>query len=681
MNSKSDNKNQILIADDSEMNREILTDMLEDEYEIITVENGIEAVAVLREKGNSISLVLLDIVMPEMDGFGVLKFMNAVSLIEEVPVIMITSENSAEQRRMAFDLGVTDFINRPFDNEIVHRRVVNTILLYVKQKELIDLVANQLYEKERQTRLMIEILSHIVEFRNGESGMHINNVHIFTELLLQTVSQKTDKYKLTPADISLISTASSLHDVGKISVPHAILNKPGRLTPEEFEIMKTHTVIGAKMLCDLHNQQDEPLIKTAYNIIRWHHERYDGKGYPDGLVGDDIPIEAQIVALADVYDALTSERVYKKAIPHEKAIEMIMNGECGTFNPLLLEALGDVADYMPGRLQSSTASHISRREIKRIVEDKISNKNLTESDMMQRLLDSTRMKNDFFAEISQEIQFEYTVSPPLVHLSALGAKILGLDEITVNPKHNEKVLSIIGAEALEEISKAVKSTTESDPNVSCECMLNIDGAQKWFKFVAKSDWSVEEPPKYIGAIGKLIDINESKIKLKNLEKKAAQDNLTGLLNHAGAHNEITKRLTDGEDKKFAFIMFDIDNFKQANDNYGHDFGDRILKYLADCIRKATRSDDISARFGGDEFIIFICYENGLENIIERYFKAFTGICDGFKISISMGIAKSEDVGYNYDKLFKSADKALYYAKRTGKNQYKMYDSSAEQIFE
>lgn len=329
-------KEKILIADDSAMNRAILTEMLGDGYEILEAENGRQAVAIL-QSATDIDLLLLDIMMPEMDGFEVLAMMNKYHWIDEVPVIMISAENASSYVERAYDLGATDYISRPFDMAVVRRRVINTLMLYAKQKRLVRLVAEQVYEKEKSNSTMINILSHIVEFRNGESGMHVLHIQTATDILLHTLVQKTDKYHLTAADISLISTASALHDIGKINIPESILNKPGRLTKEEFEVMKTHTTIGSEILEKLPFQQESDLVKTAYAICRWHHERWDGRGYPDGLTGEQIPIAAQVVSLADVYDALTSERCYKKAFDHDTAVKMILNGECGQFNPLLLE--------------------------------------------------------------------------------------------------------------------------------------------------------------------------------------------------------------------------------------------------------------------------------------------------------------------------------------------------------
>ena len=344
-------KQQILVVDDSELNRGILIEMLKEEFDIIEAENGKEAVDKIRKYGKKLSVVLLDIVMPVMDGFEVLSVMNRNHWIEDTPVIMISSEESEGFIRKAFNFGVSDYISRPFDCDIVYQRVFNTIKLYAKQRRLMTLVSDQILEKEKNNQMMVEVLSQIVEFRNEESGLHVLHIKILTEMLLEYLVQKTDKYELSPDECHMIATASAFHDIGKIGIDEKILNKPGKLTPEEFEQIKQHTLIGASMLDKMDRYKDEPLIKIAYQICRWHHERYDGRGYPDGLFGEEIPISAQIVSIADVYDALISERAYKKAFSHEKALEMIVNGECGTFNPLLLETLVEIQPKLKEKME------------------------------------------------------------------------------------------------------------------------------------------------------------------------------------------------------------------------------------------------------------------------------------------------------------------------------------------
>ena len=337
-------KQKILIADDSEMNRMLLAEMLNDEFEIVEAVNGEECLKKLQRYGKEISVVLLDIMMPVMDGFEVLTYMNKSRWIEDIPVIMISSEESVTYIRRAFEFGASDYIKRPFDGKVVYQRVFNTIKLYAKQRRLISLVSDQIHEKEKSNQMMVQLLSQIVEFRNGESGQHVLHIQTLTELLLERLVQKTDQYSLSSDECYLISTASAVHDIGKMAIDEKILNKPGKLTKEEFEIMKQHTLIGAEMIDKMEQFKDEPLIKMAYDICRWHHERYDGRGYPDGLKGEEIPIWAQVVSLSDVYDALVSERVYKAAYTHEEAMRMILNGECGTFQPLLLECLEEIQD-------------------------------------------------------------------------------------------------------------------------------------------------------------------------------------------------------------------------------------------------------------------------------------------------------------------------------------------------
>ena len=344
-------KSKILLVDDSKMNRMMLTEILGDSYHILEAENGRECLETLQAEAGNIALVLLDINMPVMDGFEVLKAMNANHTIEDTPVIMISSEDSDAAIRRSYELGASDYVNRPFDARIVSRRVTNTIKLYAKQRRLVQMVSDQIRARENNTDMLVGVLSHIVEFRNGESGLHVRHIRIITELLLRRLLEISSRYSITAEQQDMIPLASALHDIGKIGIDEKILNKPGKLTPEEFEVMKTHSMLGAKMLHDLDDFAEQPLLQTAYEIARWHHERWDGRGYPDGLKGDEIPISAQLVSLADVYDALTSERCYKKAFSHERAVQMIQNGECGAFNPLLLQCLTNIQSDLKVELQ------------------------------------------------------------------------------------------------------------------------------------------------------------------------------------------------------------------------------------------------------------------------------------------------------------------------------------------
>ena len=577
-------------------------------------------------------------------------------------------------------MGATDFIVRPFNESVVRRRVVNTILLYAKQKKLMGMVADQIYEKEQSSNMMIDILSHIVEFRNGESGLHVRHVHVLTEMLLERLIQKTDQYGITHTDIPVISMASALHDIGKIAIDEKILNKPGRFTEEEFAIMKTHSAIGADILKDLPLYRDEPLVKCAYEICRWHHERYDGRGYPDGLKGDEIPISAQIVALSDVYDALTSERCYKKALAHEEAIQMILDGKCGIFNPTVLECLTDIADRIPGELEErSTPSLNNRRKIYNVAQEMLRHEELTASERTLQLLEKEREKYSFFAAMSKEIQFEYNVSPSILTLTPWSANKLSTNEIIADPRKNFNVWEILGLDNWEKMSEKLRATSRENPVITHDCKINYQGEERWSRIIAHATWSSEEPYEYQGAIGKVIDIHDTRLRLDVLEQLATHDRMTGLLNHASAKEQITGRMSRHPDGTFALVIFDLDHFKMANDTYGHIFGDQVLQHTAEMLKQSIRGADIAARVGGDEFLLFLEYNQELDPIIERIFHSLAGRYEDFDISISMGVAMTETVGMDYETLFHCADQALYTVKRSGRGHYRFYDDSMDKM--
>ena len=492
----------ILVADDSEMNRSILRSMLEESYDIVEAEDGLQAVAILQQMEQEIALVLLDLVMPNMDGFDVLSAMNKYNWIDSVPVIMISAESTHDFIERAYNMGVTDYISRPFDMMVVRRRVINTIMLYAKQRRLAGMVNDQIYQREKVNNLMISILSHIVEFRNEESGLHVMHIQTMTEILLKSLMRKTDRYNLDRETINLIGNASTLHDVGKIGIPTEILNKPGRFTPEEFAIMKQHSQMGADMMKSVPDQE-EPLVKYAYEICRWHHERYDGRGYPDGLKGEDIPISAQVVALADVYDALTSPRVYKPAHPHEKALSMILNGECGAFQPLLLECLVESSDIIQREMAEDTTARSDQRAAENAMMELSQYEELSTTDRTLRVLEQERTLHRFFTELSSDILFEYASAPPVLTLSPSGVQQLGLEATTLDPYHDKRVQELVGLDLLTELSQLLRNTTPESPVVEFHCAILLNGRTVPVHIISRSMWSADESPQYTGATGKV----------------------------------------------------------------------------------------------------------------------------------------------------------------------------------
>lgn len=499
------NRRKILIVDDSEYNRALLVDILSQDFEIIEAANGREALVIIQEKETEIALMLLDIVMPVMDGFEVLSTMREKGWIESIPVIMISAESGNSYIDRAYDLGAIDYISRPFDERTVKHRVLSNFMFTAKQKQLSDMLTSQIYEKEKDNNLMIEILSHIVEFRNGESGLHVLHVHAITEMLLKELVKITDKYVLTPKDIRLISNASALHDIGKISIPNEILNKPGRLTPEEFAVMKTHTLEGAKILENLPFHKNEQLVTVSYQICRWHHERYDGRGYPDGLKGDEIPIAAQVVALADVYDALTAKRIYKAAYDPDEAVRMINNGECGQFNPLLIECLAATAGKLKEMLTDITFGQTAEDSIYDAVQEILVSGGSDVSSRTVRALNLEKMRNKYLAALMPDVIFEYVSVPPIIKMSKIAAEHLGLSEAVLNPYDDEDWGRLIDKGEFKSFVKDMKATTIDNPSLERTFVMNIGGKKVRKKITCLVLWAAGDSPEFEGAVGKITD--------------------------------------------------------------------------------------------------------------------------------------------------------------------------------
>lgn len=495
-------KQKILIVDDSEINRAMLKEILGEGYKYLEAENGLRAIEILRRR-TDIALVLLDLIMPEMDGFDVLRVMQCYAWQEEIPVIVISAAEDTRSVERAYDMGVADYIRRPFERVMVLRRVKNALMLYAKQKRLTRLVTDQVYEKEHNGVLMISILSHVVEFRNSESGQHVLHIRTLTDLLLHQLVQKTNRYQLDESDISLISTASALHDIGKIMIPEEILNKPGRLTEEEYATIKTHTTEGARILKGLAIGQDEPLVKVAHAICRWHHERWDGGGYPDRLKGDEIPIAAQVVALADVYDALTSERCYKQSYSHEKAVDMILHGECGSFNPLLMECLKESSELLRTELQRSEYDRGFRHETRRLSEEILHREALPREDRAQRLLDLERERTAFYAEQRGGIQFDYDI---------LSGSVTVVNRYEDPVNRTQKLdfdkgmgLTFLSGKDRRKLLDAIAAATPEEPDAAFSVLIAVDQEYRLHRLVMHTMWSRTGVRHCVSVVGQITD--------------------------------------------------------------------------------------------------------------------------------------------------------------------------------
>ena len=492
------NKRQkILIADDAKFNRDILKEFLGETYDYLEAENGNQAIQMIGEN-IGIDLMLLDINMPQMNGFEVLEIMKRSQCIDEIPVIMISSEESVDVMRKAYEMGITDYITRPFDSVIVKKRVQNTLELYANQKRLINVVVDQVYEKEENNNIMLRILSNILGSRNSESSDHILHIRTATKMMLRQLLKTTDAYHLTETDIAIITTASSLHDIGKIRIPEEILNKPGRLTDEEFKIMKTHSEIGASMILDMHFLQDHPLVHTAWEICRWHHERWDGKGYPDGLKGEEIPISAQVVAIVDVYDALTSERCYKKAFDHDTAIQMILDGQCGQFNPILLKCLKELSIQLSKMLNKEMDDNKYSHEIQRLLNEILSDKSLPSQIYSQSLVKAMQEKIDFFKSNSGMNSIDYNaVSGQLT--------ILNGNQQILCQRNNPKIDLFkefgVNEEDAQYIRVLLHQTSVQNKEISVQIKATVENNSQMYKMKLHTLWSPMKKDVCIGIIG------------------------------------------------------------------------------------------------------------------------------------------------------------------------------------
>lgn len=493
---------KLLIADDSELNRAILVSVLEKNFDILEAADGKEAIATLAAHEGNIAALLLDVVMPEADGFEVLEEMNRRGWIDEIPTIMISVETGGSYIDRAFQLGAADYVSRPFVPNMIRRRVINAILLHTKTRKLTGLIADHFYRRERNTDILAAILGYAVEARSGERGTHMTNVSRITGLLLHRLLERTDRCPIGPEDIETVCIASSLHDIGKLLIPEGILTKPTALTPGEFDIVKQHTRLGAKIISDLPIYQNETIIKYALEICRWHHERWNGEGYPDGLKGEDIPIAAQVVSLADAYDALTSKRCYKEALSHEKSLEMIRGGECGNFNPLLLECLNESSELLRQELQRNEWDRSFHQDTHRLSEEILHREALPREDRSQRLLNLERERTQFYADQCGGIQFDYDLLSGRVTVTNHYASAAERTQV-LDFDHGEG-LNFLSLKDRRRLLEALEKATPEIPQASFPVEVQTGGGYQPHRLVLRTQWSRGGQRRCVSVVGQLL---------------------------------------------------------------------------------------------------------------------------------------------------------------------------------
>lgn len=691
----------ILIVDDVELNRAILSELFHDAYRILEASNGRQALDILREHRDDIVVVLLDIMMPVMDGYEVLESMNREKWLPRLPVVLITSENSDTASLRSYDLGVSDIINKPFNPSIVKRRVGNIIELYQHKVHLETLVSKQVETLEDQARkinqanaFMIEALSSVVEFRSSESGQHIKRIRFTTRVLLEGLAMRHPKYGLTPLSMDKISLAASMHDIGKIAIPDSVLNKPGKLTADEFEIMKTHTIKGCDLLQSLNYSQTETFYRYCYDICRSHHERWDGRGYPDGLVGSRIPIWAQVVSLADVYDALTSERVYKPPYTHQQAVDMILGGECGAFNPELLEVFISEAPRLekgPHGLSEEQTLAEDLTPFDPFAEEAGEQAAARDAEVLSArtlwLLEREREKYRIVSELSGDIVFSYDMGTDVLEFSEKYHTVFGRDTRVPGARERLAETDLILDEDRSLIEARLGGLTPQYPRCRLELRLLTGAAgYEWFEAYVHALWDADAGYECAGYIGKLVNIHERKAEASLLREQAHTDALTRLNNRPHTEERIAAALRSGADSHSALLFLDIDDFKSINDRFGHLVGDKVLRCLAGEIRRRVRESDVVGRVGGDEFIVFLRNVTSEADVARKAGELCrmngAALCSDIpaeagEISCSVGIAMNPEDGIEYEDLLAHADHALYQAKARGKRCYAFYGRPVE----
>ncbi|MCD2493001.1 diguanylate cyclase [Lacrimispora sp. NSJ-141] len=690
---KSKSSGMILIVDDSELNRAILKEIFYNEYSIEEAENGRAAIEIIENSKTLPEALLLDIVMPELDGFGVLEQLSEKGLIKSIPVFLITSDTSSEVAVQGYESGVVDVINKPIvDPVIVRKRVNNAIELYRSRNHLASLVDEQVKTIKKQAERLrftnvtiIDMLSSVIEFRSGESGQHVRRIRRATKIMLEWFGRSYPEYELTPEKIEVISNASAMHDIGKISIPDYILNKPGRLTADEFEIMKKHTLYGCEILQSIPFFHDEEIFEYCYEICRHHHERWDGRGYPDRLRGEDISIWAQVVSMADVYDALVSERCYKKAYPHKTAVKMVMGGECGAFNPRLLQCFSEVAEYLHDTLYLNGGEEKFPTEAQSDwqagANKKTQERNVSEATLA--LLERERQKYHWLSEMADEILFTFDKNADTIEFTGKFTEVFREGPHVLHAAdyfaHDER----IEAKDLEEIKRDIQKITPESPVYSTEVnLLNGDGTREWYELYLRAIWDDGEDEKPSGYIGKLNSINVLKEEALRWKRQALHDYLTGLYNRQALEGIVQEMIEEGEEA-FIMLFVDVDDFKKVNSTMGHLAGDVLLKKIAKEIPAHLRSTDFVARIGGDEFAIIIkgsMPDRLLQQKAEEICWFYRGKeFSEYEISISgsMGAARYPEDGSSYQALMSRANCALCEAKKRGAGSYVLYRENME----
>lgn len=668
-------RHTILLVDHDMMERAMMEDAKARGYDIVRMGSGREALYFISAKASSIAMIIVCRELPDMSGLDFLKMMKDRKLYtEEIPIIFAGVNLDHNTANAALGAGCVQALSLPLDIRTFQNIIVRMLTVKRQEYSLQELASQEIFEHVRKSRLLTLVLAEALEqgkWNPDDIGPF--DVERETRMLLERLRAKTAKYSLSDEDIDMITYSSCLRNIGYAALAHSLLAKPGQLTVAEFEQIKSHTTTGAEILADASKSLRDDALNYAEEIARSHHEHWDGAGYPDGLKGDEIPISAQAVGLAGTYNALVHARSYRPAFDHDTAVRMILSGECGAFNPLLIECFREVAESFRSEPAVQDMEAPLRDMLKKVLAEHSADPTVDTRKEYFTMVEREEKRLRFYASLSHDCIFEYQADPPRISFSEHAMNKFGLPAIIDDPWHNTNLLQLISLGDLKEIDAQLRSLTLENERVRHDVELNFRGSREWNRIIAGP--MLGSDGTYQGAVGVIINVENEHRMISRLEEEAAYDPLTKLRNRRNADAIVDQHLHLYTSESFCFCVLDCDDFKKINDQLGHASGDIYLMEIGMLLKSCAQRGDVVGRLGGDEFVWFFSYAKDPQPTLDRALALIQGqevIEGGPLLSVSLGAATTEEAGRDTEALYRCADEALYEAKRSGKGTYRIY---------
>lgn len=665
----------ILVADTGIISHSSLLHEEEIGYELILVHNGRDVLSFLDVRFKEVAMLLSEDQLPDMSGLDLVSTVRSKeNQISRIPVILFSEHVDGTLLNDSLAAGCTHVVSLPIEQSQL-AAILQRVLEDAEYKTAVtERISKEIYQNENRSRLFAMVLSEAVEFKGWQGDdLYPLNSGVCIKILLEHLRKRSSVYSyLDDNTIEHISLSAILQNIGYVTIPEEILSEPGKLTPEEYEIIKTHPEAGARILEEARNSFNDKIMDTAIEIARYHHERWDGSGYPAGLKGYDIPISAQAASIAGVYATLTETRPYRKAYNHDEAIQMILRGDCGAFNPELLECLKECSEELRSTPKINEYEKTLHSAVDRNVKARVRSEghHPAHNELIEK-------RQNFYASLSHDCVFEYQADPEEINFSEHTINKFGLPALVKDVLDNEILLDIIPAKDLKSILQRVKALRGENERIRYDVKLHFKGIDEWNRIIAGPIYSEDGRHEFLGMVGVIMNVQNEYQRISQLEQEATYDPLTKLRNRHNTQTIIEQHLNVYTEDNYCFCIMDFDDFKSINDQMGHAIGDVYLMELAMLLRHYIRKDDIVGRLGGDEFVWFFRYDKNPEEIIRRVFEKLNGsvvVDEGPLLSLSLGAVTTKQAGRDVNVLYQCADAALYEAKRTGKGIYKFFQA-------